>query len=349
MKFRKKQVSNNCSLTVNITEEVKMLEFNEWYREFWMRYLDDFVPGNIYDMHTHLWSEKGQRSLAPSALRLKVGISDLQRFSEQFYCGRKCHFLLLATPLKDMNPTAFNQWMAGEIAKDDRSIAAMIVTPAMTPEEVAGNFESGAFHGVKPYRVFAADPANARITEYIPEKLLEVVDHYHMAVTLHLSFPDGAANPDNQADLKYLTRRYPNITWILAHCARAFNANFMVDAIHVLKELPHIYYDTSAVNDLYSHYLLLKHEDRKRIMFGSDNIAAGGVPGKYITYADAWLHFPGMDKLEHCDSRAVPVVYEQLLQQKRVADMLEMNTSEIEDIFYRNAENLIAVLKKRLP
>lgn len=327
-----------------------MFTYQEYYREFWMKYLDDFVPEKLYDMHTHLWSEKGQdqNKLAPSLLRTEAGLADLQKFSAGLFPGRKFHFLLLATPIKGMNTAAFNQWLAGEAAKDPDSMASMIVTPDMTPEEVAGNFESGAFHGVKPYRIFAGDPANARITEYIPEKLLEVIDHFKMAVTLHISFPDGADNPQNQADLKYLTSRYPHITWILAHCARAFNANFLANSIHVLKELPNVYYDTSAVNDLYTHYLLLKHEDRKRIMFGSDNIVAGGMPGKYVTYADAWLYFPGKETLEHCDHRAVPVIYEQLLQQKRAADMLEMTDSEVNDLFCGNAERLIAGLKRKL-
>ena len=49
----------------------------------------------------------------------------------------------------------------------------------------------------------------------------------------------------------------------------------MEDSIRFLCDLPNIWYDTSAVNDLYSHFLLMKHEDRKRVMFGSDNVVAG--------------------------------------------------------------------------
>ena len=325
--------------------------YTEFDREFRQKHLEDFIPEKIYDMHTHIWTEKGQdpTRLAPSVLRMEAGIETLRQWSKQIFGDRECHYLLLGTPLPDIDRRNHNRFLGEEIQKDSLSIAGMIATPDMEAQEMADCFDSGLFHAVKPYRVFAADPANARITDFIPERLLEVVDHYRMAITLHLSFPAGAASPENQADLQYLTARYPHIKWILAHCARAFNANFLTEAIHFFKHLPNIYYDTSAVNDLYTHYLLLKHEYRKRIMFGSDNIAAGGVKGKYVTYANSWFYLPGCDSLEHCPTEAVPVVYEQLLQQKRAADMLEMNRSEIEDLFYRNAVNLIAGLKKRLP
>ena len=153
--------------------------------------------------------------------------------------------------------------------------------------------------------------------------------------------PDGANSPQNITDLKYLTKKYPNVKWILAHCARAFNSTFLERSIHILKHLPNIYYDTSAVNDLYTHYLLLKHESINRIMFGSDNVAAGCARGKYITYGRAWQFYPGAEQLEHCDGRATLVVYEQLLQQKRAADILELSSDAINKLFWKNAESLI--------
>ena len=79
------------------------------------------------------------------------------------------------------------------------------------------------FAGLKPYRSFASDPANCRIADYFPEAQMEVADHHRLAVTLHMAKFDGIADPENLADLADLTRRYPHIRWILAHCARAFN------------------------------------------------------------------------------------------------------------------------------
>jgi predicted TIM-barrel fold metal-dependent hydrolase len=325
----------------------KKFVYSDFDRELWERDLDDFVPGKIYDMHTHLWTETGQEHLAPSSssLRTEIDLNALTAWSARIFPGRECHFLVLGTPIPGLNAETHNQWLSEEVAIDPESIAGMIVTPDTDVEELNSSFKEERFQAVKPYRLFAADPAKARITDFLPEHLLEVINEHGKAVTLHLSMPDGAESPQNIADLKYLTKKYPGIKWILAHCARAFNSAFLERSIHILSDLPNIWYDTSAVNDLYTHYLLMKHESLDRIMFGSDNVAAGSARGKYITYANAWQFYPGADSLEHCDGRATLVVYEQLLQQKRAFDMLELTDDAIAKVFRLNAENLIKRLK----
>jgi hypothetical protein len=323
------------------------LTYNDFDREFWDRELEDFVPGKIYDMHTHLWTESGQEYLPPAdgGLRIEMDFAALRGWSEQLFPERECHFLALGSPVFGVNVANHNSWLAKEVAVDEASIAGMIVTPSTSPEELNSGFEKDKFHAVKPYRLFALDPRSARITDFLPECLLEIINEHAKAVTLHLSMPDGADSPQNLADLESLTKKYPRIKWILAHCARAFNSTFLEKSIHILKHLPNIYYDTSAVNDLYTHYLLLKHESLDRIMFGSDNVAAGGCRGKYITYGRAGQFYPGVDKLEHCDGRATLVVYEQLLQQKRAADILELSNDAINKLFWKNAESFINNLK----
>lgn len=158
-----------------------------------------------------------------------------------------------------------------------------------------------------------------------------------LAITMHLSKKTGPADPENLEDLRYYTSQYPNAQWILAHCARAFNAFMLEASIHRLKDMPNIWHDTSAVNDLYSHYLLMKYEDRKRVMFGSDNIVAGCMRGKYITYGRAWHGYEGKPDLLHCDPTPTFVIYEQLRQERQVADILGLTRQEIEEHFSGNA------------
>ena len=180
--------------------------------------------------------------------------------------------LVLGTPMPGMDAAGHNAWMAAQLAADPESAINMMVTPDMTPEYVAAQVDEYGFLGLKPYRTFAPDPVGARICDFLPESLIEVAHHKKLAITMHLAKPTGPADPDNQRDLARYTREYPNAQWILAHCARSFNSFMMEEAVHFLCDLPNIWYDTSAVNDLYAHYLLMKHEDRKRVMFGSDNV-----------------------------------------------------------------------------
>jgi predicted TIM-barrel fold metal-dependent hydrolase len=244
-----------------------------------------------------------------------------------------------------MDVAGHNDWMAAQVAGDPASGANMLVTPDMRPEYVAEQVKRHDFFGLKPYRLFAPDPTHARIGDFLPEALIEVAHDMGLAITMHLSKQTGPADPENLADLRDYTRRYPKARWILAHCARAFNAFMLEESIQALKDIPNLWYDTSAINDLYSHYLLMKHEDRGRVMFGSDNIAVGCVRGTFVTYGRAWFTHGGDPGLTHCDATPTFIVYEQLRQERRAADMLGLTRGEIEDHFSGNAKRFIALVR----
>lgn len=323
-------------------------DYQDFDRDIWNKELEDFVPATVYDMHTHMWSEahKGALTGEPDGLRLEINYQDHLDWAAKLYPGRAFHLLVLATPIPGMDAEGHNDWMAQELKADPESAVNMMVTPEMTPEYVAAQVDKHKFLGLKPYRTFAADPAGARIQDFLPESFIEVAHDKKLAITMHLAKPTGPADADNQRDLARYTREYPGAQWILAHCARAFNAFMMEEAIRFLCDLPNIWYDTSAVNDLYSHLLLMKHEDRSRVMFGSDNVVAGCARGKYITYGRAWLYYQGNEQgTPHCDSRATLVIYEQLRQERQVAEMLELTPGEIEDHFSGNAKRFLAQMR----
>lgn len=326
-------------------------EYREFDRAIWDEELEGFVPAVICDAHVHLWSEahKGTLTGPPTGLRLEIGYAELADWGARLFPGRQVHFLALGTPLPGMDVAAHNGWLAGQVAHDLESAASMVVTPDSDPDEVAEQVSRCRFIGLKPYRSFAPDVTNARIADFLPDRLVEVADHFGLAVTLHLSRKDGAADPVNQQDLSRLTARYPRVQWILAHCARGFNAFMLERSIEVLRDLPNLWYDTSAVTELRSHYLLMQREDRRRVLFGSDDVVAGCARGKYITYGRAWEFYPGRTELEHCDPRATLVVYEQLRQERQVAEMLGLTSSEIEAHFWGNSRRLLQQVRAARP
>jgi len=325
------------------------IDYRNFDREIWEEELEDFVPRVIYDMHVHMWSEAHKDTLTgpPGGLRQEIDYQEHRAWAARLFPGRQVHYLVLGTPVPGMDVEGHNDWMAREMAADPRSEVSMLVTPDMEPAYVAEQVEKRDFFGLKPYRAFAPNQTHARIADFLPEGLIEVADHMGLATTLHLSKMTGPADPENLEDLRRYTRKYPRVQWILAHCARAFNAFMLERAIHALRDLPNIWYDTAAVNDLYSHYLLMTHEDRSRVMFGSDDVAAGGARGKYITYGRAWQFYEGQPDLEHCDSTPTLVVYEQLRQERQVAEMLGLTRKEIEDHFSGNARRFIEQVRSR--
>lgn len=308
---------------------------NDFDREIWYEELEDFVPQKIFDAHVHLWDH----IFAPSdTVWSDTNFAKLDAFSKEIFPGREISYQLLGTPVTGLDLEGYHRFMAEEIAKSPHKTGSMIVTPQMTGEYLDDRIKKYHFTGLKPYRLYAEDPANCRITDYLPETLMEVADEKNLCITLHMSRFDGIADDVNLKDLAYFTSKYKNIRWILAHCARAFNSCTLEKSIFKLRDMPNLYYDLSAVCDCRSHYLLLKHEDLSRILFGTDNIDAGGVHAKYISWGRGWQYFTGMD-VPHCRKDTTLVCYESLRSIKQAADMAGLTEDEIGDIFYNNAGN----------
>ena len=323
----------------------KIFTYIDIDRSIWEKELEEFVPPVVYDMHVHMWSNAHQGTAPRHPLMLEIGHQDHLDWAAKLFPGREMHYLALATPIPGMDAEGHNEWYAQQLEPDPDSAFNMMVTPDMTAEHIAAQVEKLGALGLKCYRTFAPDRDLCRIADFLPEHQIELAHDMGLAITLHLSKPTGAADKENQDDLELYTKKYPGAQWILAHCARAFNAFMMEESIHFLKGLPNIWYDTSAVNDMYSHFLLMKHEDRSRVMFGTDNIVAGCARGKYVTWGRAWEYFPGKPEVTHCDPTPTLVCYEQLRQEKQVADILGLTQQEIEDHFAGNARRFIAQMR----
>lgn len=311
----------------------------EFDKEIWYEELEDFVPEKIFDAHAHLWHNDYATTKSPY---INTTFEALDKFSKTIFPNREIDYLLLATPLPGTDLKGYFDFMGREIAKSPSKIGSTIVTPEMTAADLENIIKKYHFSGLKPYRLFAKDPANCRIMDYLPEEMIEIADEYKLCITMHMSRFDGIADPDNLADFQYFTKKYKNVRWILAHCARAFNPFTLEKNIFVLRDMPNIYYDTSAVCDSRTHYLLFKHEDKSRLMFGTDNIDAGGVHAKYITWGKGWQFFPGMD-VPHCRPDATLVCYENLRSTKQAADMAGITTDELNNFFYNNAKNFFGL------
>ena len=191
---------------------MQAFDYRPFDRDIWEKELETFVPDVVYDMHTHMWSERHKGSLEdpPTGLRVEFGYQDHLRWAEDLYPGREMHYLVLGTPiLGGMDIEGHNAWMAEQVSPDPASVVNMLVTPDMTPEYVAEQVEKHRFFGLKPYRIFAPDMTNGRIRDFMPEALIEVAHDMGLAITMHLSKKTGPADPDNQKDLRGYTSKYP--------------------------------------------------------------------------------------------------------------------------------------------
>ena len=318
--------------------------YTDFDREIWAAELDSFVPAAVFDAHCHLWDDAhaGTNSDPESCLRMNVSAVEMLEWNARIFPGRRVGCYFLGTPVPGMEVAPHDDFVLREAAMA-QSLCAPIVTPQMTPAQVESLAKRGA-RGLKPYRLFAAAPAECRIADYLPEAQMEVANDHALFVTLHLSQRLGLASEANRRDLELYARKYPRITWILAHCARAFNSFTLEEGrAKWLSDLGEkVFCDLSAVCDPRSHYLMMRHFDRKRLLFGSDNIGAGSDHGKYYTWGRAWGFARECD-LSYCDGRATLVVYEQLRAMKQAAEMAALTAADLDDIFFRNAERLFKI------
>jgi hypothetical protein len=322
-------------------------------RQIWESELEAFVPARIYDAHAHLFRADLDLSPEPDSpgRRLaargfaEAGIALWQAWNAALFPGREVHGSCMGFPFVHADLAGMNAFVVEQVRKDAGSAAVMLVRPGMTPDEVDAFVRANGIIGLKPYRVYSAtgDMVDCRITDFLPEELIEVAEEHRLVVVLHLARRRAAADEQNLVDLRRLSRRYPHVQWQLAHCARCFIPHFLELAIGPLSELENVWFDTSAVCESDVFDVLLRRGPRERVMFGTDNLPAGVDRGKYIAFGYAWALLTEDNHrfdLSHCQPDPTWVVYESLRGLRRAAERNSLTPAEIEGLFYGNAMRL---------
>ena len=326
---------------------------NDLDRQIWEEELADFVPEKIFDVHVHsYWSKYINepfeqcfwgRMGAPE----KAGLDEIVEGTEKLFPQRSAFsFLLIPSPSLTTDMEALNNFVAAEGKKSSSAYTAMFVTPEMDPDYVEKFVRTNGTAAFKPYRTFTDDPVECRITDMLPEPIIEVAQQHGLAVVLHIAKRKAIADQQNIDDIRMLADKYKNVTWILAHCARSFALWPLEKAVDYLTPFPNICVDTSAVCESDVFALLFEKIPVQRILFGTDNFPAGTVRGKYITFGRAWdwLNENARNKLSlgHCDPRATFVCYEMLRAIKHGVSRLGLSKDDIEAFFYGNAQAIFS-------
>jgi glutamate-1-semialdehyde 2,1-aminomutase len=314
-------------------------------QQIWDEELHEFVPGRVFDAHIHLLNREHLSETTPAPFRdwSQADLPAVQQWAERLCPGRETHFLVLGTPAPGIDVDAHNRWCLEQVRRDPQSRMNRLVTPSCRAEDIERDVRECGFVGLKPYRLFSVtgDAARCRIHEFLPHEQLELADHLGLWVTLHLSRFHGCADELNLQDLhEYTGHRYPNIRWILAHCARSFTYWPIRQAVDRLRDMPNIWYDVSAVTDVRPLVTLFSRENRQRIFYGSDGVDSTYFHGQYAALGRAWQSLDAAHiglKFPHCDGRPILAIYEQLLSMKHAAEIAQLSADDIQDIFWRNA------------
>jgi glutamate-1-semialdehyde 2,1-aminomutase len=179
------------------------------------------------------------------------------------------------------------------------------------------------------------------------EEHIKIADEKSLIIMMHLSKKYGVADDENINDLIFLSEKYPNVKWILAHCARSYSAWGIEKAAKKLRDLKNIWYDCSTVCESDALDALYTGVGVDRVMYGSDDMI-GPMRGKYISFGMAWSNINENNhslKLDHCDSRMTFIRYEQLRAMKRGSRQIGLSVKQKNALFYNTAKNLVNSVK----
>jgi glutamate-1-semialdehyde 2,1-aminomutase len=332
------------------------VELHDVDRRIWQDELDEFVPQSVYDVHTHLyrWEHNLDPEKETSAYAKFVGdrwrevtCDTADGVDAALFPGRRVARLAFPFPFPKCAFDEADAHVARYSQGNPASASLMLAYPGLSVEAAEAELERHGHIGFKPYRFYSAtgDAVECRLTDFMPESLIALADRRGLAIMMHLSKRDAIADADNQRDLLDLSQKYPNVRWILAHCARSYSFWPVERAAATLKQLHNAWYDTSSVCESDAIEALMNTVGPERVMYGSDDVPVGVLRGKYIAFGFAWAYLSEANQslsLVHCDGRMTFTRYEQLRATRRAAKRLGLTREQIAAHFHDTAANLVA-------
>ena len=346
-----KTKSSRSSSPNEFIPDNSVIFMNESDRIVWEEDLEDFVPKEIFDAHIHFWNDDHLPINHPHRnIYVYADMQVTEEWNKRMFPRRQIDYLVLGTPCQGVDVKAQNEFVASQLKERPNSRMNRLVTPKCSVNDIRNDILQHGFIGLKPYRLYSitGDVNQCRIQDFLTHPQMELANELGLWVTMHLSRYHGCADEQNLKDLEeYTMRKYPRIKWILAHCARSFTYWPLSKTIDRLSKMPNIWYDNSAVSDVMAHYTLFSKEDHKRILYGSDNLAANAFHGKYVAMGRFWYQMETPEYAKkaniHTDARPILAIYDQLLAIKHAAQLANLSRDQVEDIFNGNARNVFGL------
>jgi len=327
-------------------------ESRETDREFFDKNLNTFVPDRVFDAHAHLykihhWGFDHPTAAGPSS----VGLDTYRDQMQWILPGRRIAGLFFGVGFHPGFRES-NEFVASEVAKDERCYGEMLVPPDFEAEAMREEAKRLGFTGLKVYHRFLLPrPSwNVDILEFLAEDHCRVADEEGWVITLHIVKDLALADKRNQEQIRYLCTRYKNMKLILAHAARGFNPFHTIEGIAALKGLCNVWFDTSAVTEAGSFEAIIETFGHERLLWGSD-YPLSHLRGRCVGIGNGflWLLEDSIDWRTAAGQGVLePLFYgtESLRALKLAAMRMRLTDRQLEDIFYGNAAEMLAIPKE---
>ena len=307
----------------------------------------EFLPKKIFDAHMHLY-------LGESIPKVRgTGVFGLEKALPAHYMEDMLPLLpgvesvglnMMPFPDPALNDRSnglrnlANSHIAQQAALDSSHVGAAYVLPGDSEDEILEMVSADGIRCIKPYFYGAAGNlgGDTPIGDFLPEAAWKVASRKGTPIILHM-MRKNLADGDNFAYIEQMTAKYPDAPLVLAHCGRGFDSWTAVKFIPKLSERDNIWFDMAAVCETAPIMASIMKTAGKRIMWGSDWPICMNR-GKAISLCDGQHWIMGDENASYAR-----VAAESLFAFYQTALLMNLDQTQIEDIFYKNASNLLKV------
>ncbi|KXK34960.1 MAG: Amidohydrolase [Candidatus Hinthialibacteria bacterium OLB16] len=338
-------------------------------RRFWEEHLEEWVPQELADAHVHIVHPRYQVETLTEEMKRDYWVNelmDMQDVETAEHCyrtlfpGRKVTCLAFGFPGLGWEIEGANLYLSEELPKRGW-LSLAVIRPTWVAGQIEWWLRQPGIIGVKPYYTLIGYDRSTRdryiessIFDFLPHHQLEVLDHHHAWVTLHVPHADRLGHPGNIREIREIRRRYPSIILVIAHFGRSYTLPHAEEGLLPLADDPGLYFDNSAVLNPEVHRLALEHIGPDRILYGTDNpvfYMRGRRQWSGRTYVNRTSHpFYFNKDRESPDIEATYTLYtyEALRGFKTACQQLGLGSRDVARIFNGNARELFARANRQL-
>jgi len=344
----------------------QLFEVKDVDRRVYQEKLLDFLPGQIIDVHTHVWKAEHAR-LGPDAFARVVSwpsrvasenpVEDLVEGYRLLFPGKSVTPLMFASVYDAESIHPMNAYVS-ECAAAKKFPALIYAHPSWPARELEKRIKDGRFLGAKVY--LNMSPAyipmkEIRIFDFLPPHQLDVLNRNGWVVMLHIPRDGRLRDPVNLAQMLEIEKTWPRVRVIIAHVGRAYCDEDMGDAFEKLSVTKNMVFDFSANTNDRVFEGALRAFGPERCLFGSDmpitrmrmlRICEGG---RYINVVPRGLYGDvsgdmNMREADPPDADSISFfMYEEVCAIRRAVERIGLGKSDVESIFQKNARRVLRI------
>ena len=318
--------------------------------------INNFLPDRIIDLHVHLWKKehiiskykKPNNPFIDFNCFPEYTFKDFSAITRKIFRGKNYKGAFFGNPFKVLNLKRMNNYILN-LAKKGEFCFYISSPEERLDNNIFGEMKSCKnFLGFKPYPKLFGEGIDIEIniSDFLNNTVLEYANLYGLLIILHLPRKKRLADKKNIEEIKEITKKYPNIKYILAHSGRSYCLCDIYSVLDDIKDIKNLFFGLSFINDWEVFELILKNVDYKRIIFGSD-MPASISRGKNICINNEHYFITENPYNWSISSNEMKLnftffIYEQIRELKKALYKCNITSDKIvQNIFHDNSKRLI--------